>query len=139
MTPDLARIFPASLSFSSASASRSRSTVTKESPAFSATFCAWSNTRASRGRQIKLARAAAGDFRHFRERGLGRRQRVARAAAGTVDQAAGQSFRIVQQDLQQMFGRELLVPLAQGERLRGLHKAARTFGKFLKIHKRCPL
>ena len=65
--------------------------------------------------------------------------RLARAASGTVNQSAGQSFRIVEQDLQKMFGCELLVPLAQGERLRGLDETARTFGKFLKIHMRCPL
>ena len=40
---------PASLSSSSASASSSRSTVTWLSRAFSAIFCAWSNTHASAG------------------------------------------------------------------------------------------
>ncbi len=87
-----------------------------------------------RGREVELARAAAGDFRHFGKRGLGRRQRIARAAAGAVDQAAGQPFRIVQQHFQKVFGCELLMPLTQGKRLRGLHEAARTFGEFLKIH-----
>ena len=49
VTPALARILPASLSFSMASASSSRSTVTKLSPAFSAIFSAASKTRASGG------------------------------------------------------------------------------------------
>jgi hypothetical protein len=49
VVPALLRILPASLSFSMASASSSRSTVTNESPAFSPDFSAVSNTRASAG------------------------------------------------------------------------------------------
>ena len=57
VTPALARILPASLSFSSAIASSSRSTVTKLSPAFSAIFSALSNSRAVAGCEIDLAGA----------------------------------------------------------------------------------
>ena len=46
VTPALARILPASAPFSSASATSRRSTVTKESPAFSAIFSALSKIRA---------------------------------------------------------------------------------------------
>jgi hypothetical protein len=46
VAPAFVRILPASLSFSSATASRRRSTVTKLSPAFSAIFSALSNSRA---------------------------------------------------------------------------------------------
>ncbi len=49
VTPALAKILPASLSFSIASASSRRSTVTKLSPAFSPAFSAASNTRAKAG------------------------------------------------------------------------------------------
>ncbi len=49
VAPAFARIFPASLSFSSAMASSSRSTVTKLSLAFSAIFSALSNSRAVAG------------------------------------------------------------------------------------------
>ena len=47
VTPAAARTCPASVSFSMTRASSSRSTVTKESPAFSAAFSAVSKTRAS--------------------------------------------------------------------------------------------
>src|ERR1043166_9715626 len=109
VTPARARILPASLSFSIASASSSRSTVTKLSPAFSPDFSAVSNTRAR-------ARLRAG------------------AAAGAVDQAGRQPFRVVEQDFQQMFGGELLVALAEGQRLRGLHETAGAVRVFLDIH-----
>ncbi|MGY3426976.1 hypothetical protein ACVWZW_007480 [Bradyrhizobium sp. F1.13.4] len=49
VTPPLARIAPASLVFSSARPSSSRSTVTKLSPAFSPAFSAASKVRASSG------------------------------------------------------------------------------------------
>ncbi len=41
---------------------------------------------------------------------------------------------IVEQHLQNMLGRELLVPLAGGEGLRALDKTAGAFGVFLEIH-----
>ena len=64
-------------------------------------------------------------------------QGLPRIAAGAVDQARRQPFRVVQQNFQEVVGGELLVPLAQSEGLRRLHEPARTLGVFLKIH-RCP-
>jgi hypothetical protein len=87
VTPALARILPASLSFSSATANKSRSTVTKLSPAFSAIFSALSNSRAGRRRQIDLAGARARHLRHLAERRFDVAQGLSRVAAGTVDQA----------------------------------------------------
>ena len=65
-------------------------------------------------------------------------KRLARIAAGAVDQAGRQPFRVVEQDLEQMFGGELLVALAQGQRLRGLHETAGAVGVFLEIHESTP-
>ena len=139
VTPAWLRILPASLSFSSASASSSRSTVTKLSPAFSPAFSAASKTRASRRRQIDLAGAAAATLSAIlRERRLDRLQSLAGIAAGAVDQARRQPFRVVEQNLEQMFGGELLVALAQGQRLGGLHKTAGAVGVFLEIHGSTP-
>ena len=121
-------------SFSMASASSSRSTVTKESPAFSASCSAVSKTFASRRREVELARAA----RHLRH-ALASAASVAssaslRVAAGALDQAGRQPFVVVEQHLQKMFGRELLVALARAPGLRGLDEAARPLGVFLEIH-----
>ena len=91
-----------------------------------------------RRRQIDLAGAGAGDFRQLVERRFDRLQRLAGIAAGTVDQAGRQSFRVVEQNLEQMFGGELLVALAQGQRLGGLHETAGAVGVFLEIHVRLP-
>ena len=62
----------------------------------------------------------------------------ARIAAGAVDQPGRQPFRVVEQDFEQMFGGELLVALAQGQRLRGLHETAGAVGVFLEIHVSLP-
>jgi hypothetical protein len=42
-------------------------------------------------------------------------KRLARAAARAIDQARREPFRIIEQDLEEMLGCELLVPLAQRE------------------------
>ena len=65
-------------------------------------------------------------------------QRLPRIAAGTVDQARGQTLRIVEQNLQHMFGRELLMALAQREGLRRLDESASAVGVFLDIHSIAP-
>ena len=82
--------------------------------------------------EVNLPGPAAGDLRPLGKRRLGRRQRGARIAAGAVDQSGGEPFRVVEQDLQQMFGGELLVSLALGERLGGLNETAAAVGIFLK-------
>ena len=85
-------------------------------------------------RQVNLPGAAARDFRELGKRRLDCGQRFARAAAGTIDQARGEPFRVVEQDLEQMLRCELLVALAQGQRLGGLNEAAGAVRVFLKIH-----
>src|SRR6185312_6254114 len=55
-------------------------------------------------------------------------------AAGGIDQPRGKAFLVVDQDLEQMLGRELLIAFAQGQTLRRLNKAARPLGEFLDIH-----
>ena len=60
-------------------------------------------------REIDLAAAAAGHLGQRRERPLGRGKRLARAAAGALDQARRQPLGVVEQHLQQVLGRELLV------------------------------
>ena len=64
-------------------------------------------------RQIDLAGPAARDLRQLAERFLDAAQRLARIAAGAVDQTGGQTLRVVKQDLQDVLGRELLMALAQ--------------------------
>ena len=87
--------------------------MTKLSPAFSAIFSALSNTRAVAAREIDLAGAAARHLRHLAERLFDAAQGLPRIAAGTVDQARGQTLRIVEQHLQEVLGRELLMAFAQ--------------------------
>ena len=73
------------------------------------------------------------------ERFLGRGQRLARVAAGAVDQAAHEPFGIVEQDLENMFGGELLMPFPQRKGLGGLNETASAVGIFLDIHSAsCP-
>ena len=85
-------------------------------------------------RQINLAGAAAGHLRHLAERRLDRAQSLPRLSAGAVDQPGGQAFRIVEQNLEEVFGGELLMALAQREGLGRLHKAAGAVGVFFEIH-----
>src|SRR5262249_46593675 len=87
-----------------------------------------------RWRQIDLTGAAARHFGKLGERRLDRRKRFARSPARAVDQAAGQALRIVEQNLEQVLGGELLVAFAQGQRLGGLNETAGAVGVFLEIH-----
>ena len=90
--------------------------------------------------QIDLAGAAAFDLGALGKRRLVGGQGLTRAAARAVDEPGGQSFGVVQQHLEQMLGRELLMTLALRHRLRGLHEAAGAVGVFLEIHwKKLPL
>ena len=54
-------------------------------------------------------------FGQLGERGLDRGAAPSRVAAGAVDQPGGQALVVVEQDLQQMLGRELLVALRERE------------------------
>jgi hypothetical protein len=62
-----------------------------------------------------LPRAAAGHLGNFRERRLDAGQRFARPTTRSIDQPACQALRIIEQNLEQMFGGELLVAFAQGQ------------------------
>ncbi len=84
--------------------------------------------------EIDLAGAAARHFRALRQRRFRRGQSRARIAAGAIDQPRGEPFRVVEQDLQQMFGGKLLMPLALRERLGRLHETAAAVGIFFKVH-----
>ena len=84
-------------------------------------------------RRLRL-RGRAGHFRLLGEPLLDGGMRVAGAAAGPVDQAGAQAFRIVEQDFQDMARSELRVAFAHGKVLRRLHEAPGTLGIFFKIH-----
>src|SRR5262249_8738174 len=96
-----------------------------------------------------LAGAAARHFGKLGERRLDGREGLARTPARPVDQAGREPFRVVEQDLEQVLGRELLMAFAQRQRLGGLDETARTVGEFLEVHgapsvvslglPRCPL
>ncbi len=86
-------------------------------------------------RQVELAAgAAARNLRQLCQRRLDCLVCLARIAAGAVDQPGGKPLRVVEQDFENMFGRELLVPFAQRERLGGLDESAGAVGIFLDIH-----
>ncbi len=87
------------------------------------------------GREVELARAASRYFRHLGERRLRGLQRVARTPAGPVDQARREPLAVVEQNLEDVFRRELLVAFTQGQRLGGLHETARPLGEFFEIHR----
>ena len=84
--------------------------------------------------EIDLAGAAAGDLRALGERRLDGGQSLAGIAAGTVDQTGGEPFGVVEQNLEQVLGRKLLMSLAQRERLGGLDETAAAVGVFVEIH-----
>ena len=87
-----------------------------------------------RRRQVDLAGAAARNLGQLGKCGLDGRKRLARTATGAVDQAAGQPFRVVEQDLEQMLRCELLMAFPQGQRLGGLNEPAGAVREFLEIH-----
>src|SRR6185437_16730484 len=84
--------------------------------------------------EIDLPRTATTDLRALGERGLDSLQGLARITARAVDQARRQPFRVVEQDFQEMIGAELLMTLAKGQGLRGLHETAGAVRIFLEIH-----
>jgi hypothetical protein len=82
---------------------------------------------------VELAVAAL----HLRlgvERGLDAETDIARLAAGALDQRRGEALRIVDQDFQNVFGRELLMVLPERESLGRLNETTDAVGIFLKIH-----
>ncbi len=85
------------------------------------------------GRQIDLARLAL-DLRQLGERALDPGPHLFRLAAGRRDQPRGQALFVIDEDLQKMFGGEVLVIGAQRQPLGGLHESARPLGEFLDVH-----
>ena len=123
----------------SASASSRYSAVTKLSPAFLATCSALSNSRAVSWATDRPGRSRPAPWAASRARASTPSRTCCVAAAGGRDQARGQAFLIVEEDLQQMFGGELLVAFAQRQALGRLNEAARPLGEFLDIHTALPV
>ena len=82
-------------------------------------------------RQIELP-VAAFDLRLRFECRLDAELDVARASAGALDQRGSKAFVVVDQDLEEMFGGELLVVARQRRGLRGLDEAADAFRIFFR-------
>ena len=89
--------------------------------------------------KIELARAAAFHARQFGERQFALLQGVARPPPGPVDQSSGQSLLVVEQHLEKMKRRELLMAFAQSQRLRRLNEAPRALGQLFDIHVKPPM
>ena len=79
-------------------------------------------------------RATAGYLRQARHGRIHHVLGANRVTPARADQAAGGPFRVIQQRLQQMHGRHLLVEFANGNGLRRLQKTAGAVGKFLDVH-----
>ncbi len=77
---------------------------------------------------------SAFDLRQLGKRQLSLPQGFLGPAARGADQARGQTLLIVEQNLQKMFGGELLVVGAQRQPLGGLNETARPLGEFLGVH-----
>ena len=90
-------------------------------------------------RQINLAGAAALDLGHLGERRFGGLTGLERVAPGGPDQVGGQTLRIVEQNLQQVFRRKTLVIAAQRQGLGGLNETAGPFGVLVEFHALSPL
>src|SRR5262249_24704173 len=91
-------------------------------------------TPRQRRTKITLPTPATENFGELGKSRLDRRKRLARSAAGAIDQAAGQALRVIEQNLEQVLGGELLMALAQGQRLRGLDITPGAIGVFFEIH-----
>ena len=89
-------------------------------------------------REIDLSGAAAGNLRQLVERVLGGFQDRAGIAPGAVDQAAGKALAVVQQHLEHVQRRKLLMAVTHGQRLRRLDETARALGVFFNIHRYFP-
>ncbi len=86
------------------------------------------------GREVDLARAGSLDARLLRKLGLDGGERPLRVGAGGAKQVGGEALAVVEQDLEEVLGREALVAAALREGLRGLEEAAGTFRVDLWIH-----
>ena len=86
------------------------------------------------GRHVELARALAFDLGLLGQRRLDRAMHGAGIAACGGDQVGREALRIVQQDLQEVVGKEALVPFAQRQHLGALQEAAHAVGVLLLVH-----
>ena len=68
------------------------------------------------------------------ELGLDRLEGLCRARPGGVHQIGRQAVLVVEQYLEQMFGRQTLVAFAQGQTLGRLDKALGAFGVVVDVH-----
>ena len=85
------------------------------------------------GRHVELA-VAAFNLGDFGQRRFGVGGRLGRIAAGLLDQVLGQAVLRVDQPLQQVLGRELLVAAGQRKALRGLHRLFGAVGIDVDVH-----
>ena len=85
-------------------------------------------------RKVHLPGARAFDLGQLGELGLDALTRVLGARPGGAHQVRGQALLVVEENREQMFGGESLVPAAQRQPLGGLDEAARALGVFLEIH-----
>ncbi|MNJ29482.1 hypothetical protein D3C77_240510 [compost metagenome] len=88
--------------------------------------------------EIELARAAL-DLGPLLQQALGDQLHGGGVAAGLVDQLAGQAVALLEQHLQEMLGRELLVPPGERQRLGGLDGLFGAVGIEVEIHGGGPL
>ena len=86
------------------------------------------------GGHVKLAGAAARYLGSLGECRLAGRERRLGVAARLANKARGEPLVVVEQHLQQMIGRELLMALAKRKALRRLNEAACAVRKLFKIH-----
>ena len=135
VTPASARILPASAPFSIASASKQPLDGDEGIARLLRDLLGVVEQPRGGRREIELAGARALHLGQFGEREFDLRERVARAPARLVDQPGREPLLVVEEHLEQMLGRELLMAFADRERLRALDEApARSvyFSKFMR-------
>ena len=87
--------------------------------------------------EIDLA-VAAGDLGALLQGGFGRGLGLCGVAGGGGDQIAGEAVALLEQHLEQVFGRELLMPPGEGQRLGGLDGLFGAVGVEVEIHLAIP-
>ena len=126
---------PAAVVVASASASSSRSTVTKLSPALLGDLLGL--VEHAHGVVVEPRRRLRPAARHRRD--LGQRlvdlaDRDLRIAAGALDQPGGHALAVLEQRLEQVLGRDPLVVQPDRHGLRRLQEALGAVGELLEIH-----
>ena len=139
VTPALARILPASLSFSSAMREQQPLDGDEAVAGLLRDLLGVVEQPRGRGCEIDLAGARRPTPSASCRAPLRRRPAPARELPPERSiRPGGQPFRVVEQDLEHVLGGELLMALAQREGLRGLDETARAVGVFLDIHASLP-